>query len=193
MKKPICIFLISVGLMSSLVCNGQSQKEIPQIAKESLKAPAAGGYFSIKGIGVSVSIPMPEGNFSRITLASDMEDVLTGNTDVPGVKATYCFNYCFVQADGIDNLVVYFAAGPGITAGYLRDKDNSRGPVFGINGSITAAFVFDKKAIISFGWSADAAMHMRKRTGADNNVIHFYRNGLYRAFYPELRIMYYFK
>ena len=70
----------------------------------------------------------------------------------------------------------------------------SHGPggVIALTGNIGVRFDFQRRLSLDLGFSLDPGIHLRTdpRTGA--LLLSFYKNGIYRGYYPNLNLLYRF-
>lgn len=162
-----------------------------------LSVPAAGrswlgAFFSPKATGISSvsSVGTGEDAFVQADLLLDMNGVYRAWNDSPGLQLRVAADYVIVRGALATGTTLSWMAGPGLMFGYVSDSDN----VFGFSGSVTAGtslmFDFLRKVGIVLSFSADMGLHYSRSDG--HPVMRSYRNGYFRAYYPELRLLYQF-
>lgn len=158
----------------------------------SSRGMALGASFSPKASGLTLEIPnKKEDALNTFIISADMYGVIEGRYGA-GYKIEYFMNYDLLSWKGKDGLSIALFAGPGATAGFVRDKEKNPGLAAGLCGDIGASFTFRASVKISLGFSAGLAYHVSKRKGRDHAVT-FYKNGIYMAPYPIIGIVYIFK
>ena len=119
-----------------------------------------------------------------------MNGVYRAWNDSPGLQLRVAADYVIVRGALATGTTLSWMAGPGLMFGYVSDSDN----VFGFSGSVTAGtslmFDFLRKVGIVLSFSADMGLHYSRSDG--HPVMRSYRNGYFRAYYPELRLLYQF-
>lgn len=158
--------------------------------------PAAGQswiglHSSPKWAGVSGFITTKGGESRyRSDLLLDMNGVFRGWNEIPGIRLRLTRDYLLLHRDLPTGTSLYWLAGPGLTLGYLSDSDN----IYGFLGGLTiesALFLdFARPFSVCMGLSADFGLHYRMKD--HHGVLQFYRNGVYRAYYPEIMLLYRF-
>lgn len=165
--------------------------------------PASLGVFnSLKGIGATVEIPRGENEFMSFVAFTEIYGIPTGRCDKPGVKARFSHNFIFKTFEQEATIFMLYA-GPGVTAGYMRDFEVGRridktltlthnpGLMAALCGSIGCRFSFESRIALDLSFTADLGIHARKDEALHNIDVRMYRNGLMQAFYPELSILIY--
>ena len=174
-----------------------------------LAAPAYGqesiGLFnSIKGIGAAVRLPEKDGIFHSAYGFIDVYGVATGRCSYPGFRLNVSRNYVISRSDKADYSMCWYA-GPGITAGYIRDHDKGRGidlvTLFGNNEGLALAlsgtgglrFDFHGPFSLDLSFTADLGIHIRRyehESGYFAPSVSIFNNGFLQALYPQLTILY---
>lgn len=148
-----------------------------------------GAEFSFTGIGLGFLMPSGGNTFHSISVEMDMPDVLRGETGIPGMRASYVTDFVFASAD-YGSFAVRWFAGPGFTAGYVRDIGSDFGFMAGICGNAGAEFSFKVPVSITLCVVPVIAAHA---TAGDTDMsLEIYRYGLLQAVSPRLGIRYCF-
>lgn len=181
MKKQLSIIVLLV----SFIAAGQTGMS----AQGRLKA--AGAEFAFTGIGLSIQkYTRSLSSFHDISIAADLQDVLTGQSRIPGVRLSYTMDYVLGTAR-TDTFTLRWFAGPGFTAGYVRDMRKGFGIMAGICGSAGAEFSFSVPVCISISFTPSLATHISYRSEIPN--LDLYRSGiLLQSISPKLGIRYEF-
>lgn len=188
MYRPLGIALTAIAVMLSIYSNAQ---------------PASVGvYNSLKGIGATLEIPHGESEFTSIVAFTEIYGIPTGRCDSPGFKARYSHNFIFKTYEQEATIFMLYA-GPGVTAGYMRDFELGRridktltlthnpGLMAALCGSLGCRFSFESRIALDLSFTADLGIHARQNEELHNIDVRMYRNGLMQAFYPELSILVY--
>ena len=158
----------------------------------SLRAQEAGLFSSPKGVG------------AVFTFYVDVYGVITSRCSYPGYKLNLSRQYVFkrFQRDGY-NMTLY--AGPGISAGFVRDHDKRRGIdfsslmsdnqglMFALSGDAGCRFDFDGRVALDLSFTAEAGVHVRRNEREQNypaTYLSVYNNGLMQVLYPQLTILF---
>lgn len=129
--------------------------------------------------------------FNTFNLYADMAGVFSGEAACPGIKFDFCHDIVIKDVPaGQSRCLIY--AGPGISAGYLRDfKAETPGFMLGLNCSAGAKFIFERGFSLDIGFGAEIGMDLCKKNGLyDTAVTTLYKNGLIRFLFPQLKIEY---
>lgn len=174
-----------IVLLVSLVTAGQAEISAQSIMK------AAGAEFAFTGIGISLQkYTLSRSAFHDITIAADLQDVLTGQSRLPGVRISYTMDYVLATAS-TDTFTLRWFAGPGFTAGYVRDMKSGFGIMAGICGNAGAEFSFRVPVCISISFTPCLATHISYGSGIPN--LDLYRSGIIlQSISPKLGIRYEF-
>ena len=146
---------------------------------------ALGGIQSPKGVGLSMEFVHDAESFSAFSLTADLIDIISGVSSSPGVKLTYHYNL-IGKSWGEGRFAFY--AGPGLTAGYVRNLDNHFGFMGGLSGDAGLRVRCLHSILLSLEFQADLALHGKKQ----HPDVGLYRAGFKHSYYPHLRIQYAF-
>lgn len=149
-----------------------------------------GTFHSPKGLGVCMELQADKSMFDSFDIIADMYGVLTGQYSTPGIKATYCRNIILKHIDREDCALDLYA-GPGVTAGYVRDIHEPYSLVAGMAGSAGCRMDFYKKNIIIYmELGVDLAGEFNRDNRFKTLNLNIYKSGIYHIFYPQVRILY---
>jgi hypothetical protein len=161
------------------------------------KAPAqdinsfsVGSFHSPKGLGICLENQQEQEYFDSFNLISDFFGILRGEYTKPGIKATYYRNIVLKHYDKEDFSADLYA-GPGVTAGYVRDIHEPFSAVAGMAGVAGGRLYFDKKrVVVCLEAGLDLALELNRNNRYKNTNLTVYKSGIYHAFYPQIRILY---
>ncbi len=170
----------------------------------SLRAQEAGLFSSPKGVGAVFRLPQKDNVFHSATFYVDVYGVITSRCSYPGYKLNLSRQYVFkrFQRDGY-SMTLY--AGPGISAGFVRDHDKRRGIdfsslmsdnqglMFALSGDAGCRFDFDGRVALDLSFTAEAGVHVRRNEREQNypaTYLSVYNNGLMQVLYPQLTILF---
>lgn len=149
-----------------------------------------GTFHSPKGIGVCMEFQQEPSSFDSFDIVADMFGILQGSYSKPGIKATYCRDIVLKHFHH-DDYKLDLYAGPGVTAGYVRDIHEPFSYVAGMTGSAGCRLYFDKKKLIVYlELGLDVAAEINRNNRFRNIDLNIYKSGIYHAFYPQVRILY---
>jgi len=166
---------------------------------------SAGLFNSFKSIGACVELASGKNGNSRIqiNLCADMYGIADTRSDCPGVTANITFNRT-VASFKLKEATCRLYAGPGLSIGYVSDNEQgghdgkkavllqNKGVAGAMSARFGSSFVFGRKISLDVSLTADVGLHIRRQEQKDALLVTFYKNGIYRSFYPELRIQYHF-
>ena len=154
---------------------------------------SAGGFFSPSAVGFSASMPSRDGDLlHEIRILADLDGVLTGSEDIPGIKGTYLLPYVVKRAVSRKGYAFRVVAGPGISGGYLRDRGKGYGAVFCVCGTFGMDFILRSGVTLSWGMTTELGAHLDYKNRY-NSTLTLYRNGLLNTVYPSVSIKYRFR
>lgn len=149
-----------------------------------------GTFHSPKGLGLCIEAQQEEGSFDSLDIIADMFGILRGDYSTPGIKASYYRNIVLKHHHG-DGCDADFYAGPGVTAGYVRDIHEPFSAVAGMSGVIGGRMYFsNKKLVICMEAGMDIALELNRNNRYRNIDLSLYKAGIYHVFYPQVRILY---
>ena len=173
-------FKIILAVMLSIILGGVSYAG---------PSKAIGAEFAFSGLTVNYQTHASGRDFNDFNLGLDFHKVLSGESRTPGVRFSYVRDYIFAEKAKGD-FVTRWYAGPGMTAGYVMDKDAGYGAMIGICGNIGVEFGFSEPVCISLSLMPSVATHIRREDG--NPDLDLYFNGLLHTLSPRLGIKYSF-
>ena len=171
----------------------------PSRAQESV-----GLYNSFKGFGATVRFPEKDGVFHTVLAYIDIYGVPTSRCSNPGIRFNASRQYVFARKERGDVHMTFYA-GPGVTAGYVRDHDKGRGfdlvSLFGntegiaiaLSGDAGCRFDFPGPVSLDLSFTADLGIHMRRNElewGYFAPSVSIFNNGIFHALYPQLTILF---
>lgn len=147
---------------------------------------SVGTIHSIKGVGLCADIQHGEEAFSSMALTADLIDIVDGRSSTPGQKFTYHYN---VLLSSPDDGALLFYAGPGVTAGHVRNIDNNFGYMAGMSVDGGARLECMSSIVLSLELQVDFGLIFKNRNIPDMSL---YKAGFRHSYYPHLRIQYRF-
>lgn len=151
-----------------------------------------GILMSPKGVGVTTIFPARDGSQSVCRMYADFEKVMKGESGRPGAMLQYIFDYPIVYKRLNDGGTMTWYIGPGVAAGYVRDRKTGYGMTAGLAGETCLEFSFARLFNIRLGLSGALALHAEKEKRNGSHTLRFYRNGILNAWKPELSLAYRF-
>ena len=157
---------------------------------QDFKSLSLGTFHSPKGLGLSIESQQEEKSFDSLDIIIDTFGILRGDYSTPGFKATY-YRGIILKHRHTEDYDADFYAGPGVTAGYVRDIHEPFSAVAGMAGVIGGRLYFDrKKLVICFEAGLDLALELNRNNRYRNIDLTLYEAGIYHVFYPQVRILY---
>lgn len=211
--SPFAIYF-QVNLVHLILKNANFTRETEQILRRPVltfaaalaavllsAAPAAGRsvslYNSLKGFGGTLLLPSKTDDTQvlALTFYADTYGVLAGKYVKPGAK----FNISRFGTVGSGDRLTFFA-GPGFSAGYVRDFDREdfdfdaknasvHGPMAALSATAGIRLAFDRAVSLGFSLTAEAGILVHKDADTSAKILAAYKNGLMRTVYPELSII----
>ena len=187
--KRTSFHLLTAALASFLSCCAVLSAQPAGAVGRRLEA---GGIFSTKGSGITLSIPMKDGGSGEVRVLADFEDFLTSHEVRPGTRVELYRNFVLREREVSEDLTVRLIAGPGIAGGLVRDDGKEAGILMALCLDGGAELAFGAAPVtVFFGFSAHLGAHLVYRDQYDNTMS-FYTNGLRRIWMPEIAIKYRF-
>ena len=191
MLKPIHILcLLALLLPFGTAAHAQGQR--------------VGLFQSPRGFGVTATFDTVSGEeMNTITLRTDFYGFLSARTRQIGAFLTYTHDYRIFWTEGEDYALIVHA-GAGVSLGYAHDYEkgfysaNDRelernpGGVAALAGQIGVRVDFRRHLTLDFGFSVEPGIHVRTAPDTGAVILSFYKNGIYRGYYPHLNLLYRF-
>lgn len=164
----------------------------------------AGLFQSPKGVGITVMMDTWSGTETNVfTARTDFYGFLSGRTDRIGAFFTYTHDYLFFLADGPDySIDLLLGAGgsfgfaydyeKGFFSSFDRKLDHTPGGVLALAGDVGVRIDFRRRISLDMGFHLEPGIHMRTDPETGALLLSFYRNGIYRGYYPYLNLLYRF-
>lgn len=165
---------------------------------------SVGLFSSVKGIGATVRLPESGGVFHTATGFVDIYGVATSRCSNPGLRFNVSRQYVIGRTTKGD-VGMTFYAGPGISAGFVRDHDKGRGidltSLMADNEGVMAALSADAGCRFDFGglvaldlsFAGDLGVHIRQNEwehGYFATSLSIYNNGWMQLLYPQITILF---
>ena len=161
-----------------------------QAPAQEYKSLSLGTFHSPKGLGFSIVSQQEEKSFDSLDIIVDTFGLLRGEYSSPGFKATYFRGIILDHRHG-EEFDADLYAGPGLTAGYVRDIHEPFSAVAGMSGVVGGRLYFDsKRLVICLEAGLDLALEMNRNNRYRNLNLTIYKAGIYHVFYPQVRILY---
>ena len=165
----------------------------------------AGTFQSPKGIGFTAMFDSAQGGETNIlTLRTDFYGFLTGRTLEAGAFVSYSHDYYFFRREfaGCD-LSLHAGAGgmlgyahdfeKGFFSSFDRELDRPAGGVAALVGNAGIRLDFRRHITLDISLSAAPGVHLRTHPETGAWLLTFYKNGCYRAYFPQINLMYRFR
>ncbi|MGM9738505.1 MAG: hypothetical protein ACI3ZT_08870 [Candidatus Cryptobacteroides sp.] len=162
---------------------------LPDVCARS-RNPEVGIVSSPRSAGIAVQMESRYENISVLRIYADLYKVLDGHYSSPGYKADYHILFPLFDRKCKDDISYRITAGPGAAAGYARDAGKSCGVVAGVSAMASMDFSL-RSFSVSLGFSAVLGCHLGFATRHEN-TLEWYKNGLTKAWIPEITIKYRF-
>lgn len=127
---------------------------------------------------------------SRMEICADLYRVLDGSCSSPGYRIGYQMSFPLIDKALSECCQFLFEAGPGMTAGYVRDGNKALGLMGGLSGIAVIDLIFNK-ITISCAANAVLGFHLNYQN-SESGTLELYINGLKQAWMPEISIKYRF-
>ena len=179
-RMPAVLLLIAAMLLPALAWKAPAQDA---------KSLSIGTFQSPKGIGLCMEVWQESTSFDTFDIIADMFGVLNGSYSKPGIKATYCRDIILKHIDH-DEYDVDLYAGPGVTAGYVRDIHEPLSLVAGMTGSAGCRLFFDsRRVVVCFELGLDLAAEVNRNNRFRTVDLTIYKSGILHSFYPQVRLL----
>ncbi len=167
-------------------------------------AQEAGFLNSPKGFGAQYRFTESDGVFHTATALIDIYGIPTSRCSSPGIRFNFSRQYIFKQLESRGVSFTLYA-GPGLSAGIVRDHDKGRwfdltslisenpGFMFALSGDAGCRFGFGRKVSLDLSFTADAGIHVRRNEDEPSYAatsLSIYNNGFLQAIYPQLTVLF---
>lgn len=170
----------------------------------SAQVRSVGLFSTVLGFGLTAELADDEiDQIDIITLRTDLYGVAAGRSDDMGLMLSYTHDYVLYAYEH-DWFGMRLHLGAGVAAGYVHDNEggifvssnlpleNPMGVAVALAGNVGLRFDFTRRAVIDFGFSLYPGFHLRTDPESAEFYLSFYRNGVFQAIFPRVRIMYSF-
>ncbi len=179
-RVPAFSLLVAALLLPALAWKAPAQE---------VKSLSIGTFHSPKGIGLCMELKQESASFDSFDIIADMFGVLNGSHSKPGIKATYCRDI-ILKHSSYDEYDLDLYAGPGITAGYVRDINEPMSLVAGMSGSAGCRLFFDSRRVVVYlEFGLDLAAELNRNNRFRNVDLTIYKSGILHVFYPQVRLL----
>ncbi len=179
-RVPAFSLLVAALLLPALAWKAPAQE---------VKSLSIGTFHSPKGIGLCMELKQESASFDSFDIIADMFGVLNGSHSKPGIKATYCRDI-ILKHSSHDEYDLDLYAGPGITAGYVRDINEPMSLVAGMSGSAGCRLFFDSRRVVVYlELGLDLAAELNRNNRFRNVDLTIYKSGILHVFYPQVRLL----
>ena len=179
-RVPAVSLLIAALLLPALAWKAPAQD---------VKSLSIGTFHSPKGIGLCMESRQESASFDTFDIIADMFGILNGSHSKPGIKATYCRDIILKHFDH-DEYDLDLYAGPGVTAGYVRDINEPLSLVAGMTGSAGCRLFFDsRRVVVCIELGLDLAAEVNRNNRFRNVDLTIYKSGILHTFYPQIRLL----
>ena len=180
-KVKANILILTLLILPVLGCQAPAQE---------VKSLTFGTFHSPKGLGICLGVQQEASSFDSFDVIADMFGILSGDYTRPGVKATYYRGIILKHREGTEFSTDLYA-GPGVTAGYVRDIHEPLSIVAGMSGVAGGRLLFERKRlIINFEAGMDLALELNRNNRYKKTDLKLYQAGIFHIFYPQIRIQY---
>lgn len=163
-----------------------------------------GLYQSPKGLGITATFDTASGEeMNSVTLRTDFYGFLSGRTKQIGAILTYTHDYRILRME-VEDCTLILHAGAGVSLGYAHDHEvgfyssynreleHAPGGVAALAGQIGVRADFRRHLTLDFGFALEPGIHVRTNPNTGAVILSFYKNGIYRGYYPHLELLYRF-
>lgn len=153
---------------------------------------------SFKEFGISLGVRQKYDSslYNTFSLKADMEGVFLGEELSPGVKFSYTHQNFMKKGSFRDGEALYaFFFGGGFCGGYVKDGVGEwlgHGPMAGLAADAGALFLFPCRIDIMLSLSGEFGLYLRKDRRYGSTELSWYRNGVVKAWIPNVTIFYRF-
>lgn len=180
-RKEVIAAVVALLMLPALAWQAPAQE---------FKSLSLGTFHSPKGLGFCIESQQEYKSFDSFDIIADMFGLLRGDYSTPGIKATYYRGIILMHRHG-EECDADLYAGPGVTAGYVRDIHEPFSTVAGMAGVIGGRLYFDRKRlVVCMEAGMDLAMELNRNNRYRNIDLTLYQAGIYHIFYPQVRILY---
>lgn len=153
---------------------------------------------SLKEFGFSIGVRQGHDSslYNTFSLKADMEGIFLGMEMIPGVKFSYTHQNFMKKGSfrGGEALYALFFGG-GFCGGYVKDSGGEwlgHGPMAGLAADAGALFLFPCRIDIMLSLSGEFGLYLRKDQRYGSTELSWYRNGVVKAWIPNVTIFYRF-
>lgn len=149
-----------------------------------------GTSYGYSGLGVYYEHDNGDGSFIDVSLRAETSEMFSGRVTVPGVSASFTWNFALYTVEsGCGNKMIFFA-GPGLATGICRDYKTHTGIFFGLKGRAGVCCRYRRNVSISICIAPVIGPHVTFME--EETEMKYFKDGLMRTVMPEIGIGYRF-
>lgn len=152
---------------------------------------ATGLSFAYNEFSAEYRMPLKGKEMLRLSASLDMAGVISGRNLYPGISADVLYLYEFARASFQSGESMSFMAGPGASAGYVRNHEDMYGAMLSLAGCIGFEYIFTVPVSISLTFEPVLGLHV-SRDSFGYVSMSFYEAGLKSSLWPHLGLKYRF-
>jgi len=183
-KPALIILIVSTAIFFPLVASAESRVE------------RAGIVNSPKGFGISMGIQQSDRQiYNTLNLVADLEGILDGSEDTPGIKFSYIHENILKAGTIRDDVGYKLFFGGGFSAGFVKDHGPSvrnHGAMLGMAAAAGVIFIFPGSIDIALSFTGEFGLHLRTDEKYGNLDLAWYENGVIKAPIPQITLYYRF-
>lgn len=157
----------------------------------SAQVRSAGLSFSYGEFSATLRLPDMEGWILRPSLNLDMTRVISGESVYPGLSADIFYLHIFAVKDFASGERMEFYAGPGASAGYVRNYEGEYGIMASFAGCAGFEYVFKSPVSLGISLEPGLGVHLARDMYGEVNL-DFYSAGFFNSLFPHINIRYRF-
>ncbi len=179
MRPAVRLVLTAVAVLPFMHCVAAAQDR------------SAGLNLAYNEFSAFIGLPLEKNESLRLSLNLDMSGVISGEYLFPGISADAVYLFSFGSSLHAAGESSSFFAGPGISAGYVRNLPGSLGIMAALTGCFGFEYTFAVPVSLSVSLEPSIGIHINEDEFG-YVTMDFYKTGFFYSLLPHIGIKYRF-
>ena len=139
----------------------------PMYADSPTHSASYGTFYSPVTAGISFTGKVEHKGFHSLQAALQLTDILDGKTSSPGYCLSYHRNFVIGASELRTGYPLRLYCGPGVKAGYVREKGGRRGTMLGVSAAFGGRVYMLDGFCLTLEWQLSPAFLIHRDSGSE--------------------------